>query len=891
MSLSAGTRFGPYEIESLLGTGGMGEVYRARDTRLDRTVAIKVLSAPLITNSDARARFEREARTISQLQHANICVLHDIGSVPGETPGTKVDYLVMEYLEGETLAARLRRGPVPPGEARRLAVQVVDALDKAHRAGILHRDLKPGNLMLTKGGLKLLDFGLAKPIGAVEGGSSASRYSPATATVISGAALTSAGALLGTLQYMSPEQLEGKEPDTRSDIFAFGVTLYEMITGRRAFEGKSQASLVASILALEPPSISSLKPDAPAALDAIVRICLNKDPEERFQSAHDLKLQLELLDVERAAKQSSAAPDGGRVARWVPWAAFAIVAVLAIGAGLAYWRESSKVEPTARSLIAPPADNTFFARSQALSPDGTKWAFVATGKNVRQLWVRRLDSLSAQALNGTENADFPFWSPDSRNIGFFDGQKLKRIDASGGPAQTICDALPGRGGTWNASGVILFASGEAGLYRVDASGGVPVPVTKLDPKRGETSHRWPWFLPDGKHFIFQVTTNSLDQPRGVEVGSLDSPEGHFLLDSEWNAEYSSGFLVYWRDDSLVAQPFDVGKLALAGEPTPIAENVDTSVGVTSARFSVSANGSLTYLPAAGSHGWEPFFADATGKPIGERLPQAIYLSPAVSLDGKRLAVVIRSGEKRDIWVIDIARRTQSRLTFDGDSGSPVWSPDGALIYYGSTRNGHQQIFARHSDGSGTEEAVVTTETWSATPTDVSRDGRYLLYTQQTKLGVYETWATPLFGDRKPFRLIRDNTHGPRFSPDGKFVAYINNNTGTYENYITPFPGGGAKWQVSSGGGGPNIWRGDGKVLYFITSKGINMVTVTATDGAVALSVPKTLFSPSLVSGPAGPFALAAQDGSRFFLNATNEGATSEPVDAILLTNWPAELKK
>lgn len=889
MALAAGTRCGPYEIESLLGAGGMGEVYRARDTRLDRTVAIKVLSATLMANGDARARFQREARAISQLQHSHICVLHDVGSVPGETPGATVDYLVMEYLEGETLASRLMRGPLPVAEARKIAVQVADALHKAHRAGILHRDLKPGNVMLTKSGSKLLDFGLAKPIGApAERASSSSIYSPATATSPA-AALTLAGAVMGTVQYMAPEQLEGKEPDARSDIFAFGVTLYEMIAGRRAFEGKTQASVVASILALEPPSISSLKPDVPAALDAIVRICLNKEPEERFQSAHDLKLQLELLDVERPAAPAVAA--GGRFARWLPWAALAIVAVLAVVAGLEYWREASKTVPPVRSLIAPPADNAFFARSQALSPDGTKLAFVATGKNVRQLWVRRLDSLTAQPLNETENADFPFWSPDGRNIGFFDGQKLKRIDASGGPAQSICDALPGRGATWNADGVILFASGEGGLYRVNAGGGTPVQVTKLDLKRGETSHRWPWFLPDGKHFIFQVTTNSVDQPRSLEVGSLDSPERHFLLNSDWNAEYSSGFLVYWRDGSLMAQPFDTGKLALTGEPEPIAENVETSLGVTSARFSVSANGSLAYLPATSSRGWQPFFADATGKPIGERLPQAIYLTPSVSLDGKRLAVAIRAGEKRDIWVIDIARRTQSRLTFDGDSGTPVWSPDGVLIYYESTRKGHHQVFARHSDGSGTEQAVLEAGSGDTNPADVSRDGRFLLYTHTNDKGVTETWALPLFGDRKAFPVIRDNTHGPRFSPDGKFVAYINNNTGTFENYITPFPGDGAKWQVSSGGGGPNAWRGDGKVLYFINSDGLSMVTVTVTGGAVTLSVPRTLFSPHLVPGPAGPFALAAQDGSRFFLNATDRGTTNERVDAILLTNWPAELKK
>lgn len=884
-----GQMLGPYRIECLLGAGGMGQVYRARDTRLDRIVAIKVVSPALVANGDAKARFEREARSISQLQHPHVCVLHDVGSENG------VDYLVMEYLEGETLADRLRRGPMPLGEAQKIAIQIASALDKAHRSGILHRDLKPGNVMLTKAGPKLLDFGLAKPLNAVAEASGLSSIfsANAVATMTSPAKpVTAAGSIVGTVQYMSPEQLEGKEPDARSDIFAFGMVLYEMITGRRAFEGKSQASVVASILALEPPSITSLKPEVPPTMEAVVRLCLAKDPEERLQSAHDLKLQLELVNVEAALPQQVAAAPVTPLKRWGPMAALAIVALLAIAAALFYRSEASVAVPPVRSEIVPPEGSPFFARAEALSPDGTKWAFVANGKNGRQLWVRNLDSLSAQPLNGTENADFPFWSADSRNIGFFDGQKLKRIEAAGGPTQTICDAAPGRGGTWNADGVILFSMGNTGLYRVAASGGTPAPVTKLDEKAGEVSHRWPWFLPDGKHFIFQVITIHGEQTRSLQAGSLDSADRHFLLNSEFNGVYSAGYVVFWRDGSLVAQPFDTRKLALSGEATPIAENVDTSLGVSAVRASVSQNGSLVYFPGGSAHGWEPFFADATGKQIGEKLPQGLYFHPSVSLDGKRLAICIVTGEKRDIWVMDISRRTESRLTFDGNSDNPVWSPDGSLIYYGSLRNGQVEILARHSDGSGTEETILRSEQGNVNPEDVSRDGRYLLYSQITGTGITEAWALPLFGDRKPFPVIRDNNHDAKFSPDGKFVAYLNNNTGTFENYITPFPGGGAKWQVTSGGGGVNRWRGDGKVLYFLNSKGeMYDVTVTETGGAVALSVPQPLFSPRLLSGPNGPFTLAAQDGSKFFLNATNDATTTQRVNAILLTNWPAELKK
>lgn len=888
--IEGGQMLGPYRIECLLGAGGMGQVYKARDTRLDRTVAIKVVSPALVANVDAKARFEREARSISQLQHPHVCVLHDVGSE------NAVDYLVMEYLDGETLADRLKRGPMPLPEAQKIAVQIASALDKAHRSGILHRDLKPGNVMLTKAGPKLLDFGLAKPLNApAEASGMSSIFSATAAATMTSPAnpVTAAGSVVGTVQYMSPEQLEGKEPDARSDIFAFGLILYEMIAGRRAFEGKSQASVVASILALEPPSLTSLKPEVPPAIEAVVGLCLAKDPDERLQSAHDLKLQLELLNIQPSTPQKRAASPVTPLKRWGPLAALAVIAALAVGVALMYRSEASAVVPPVRSSIEPPEDNAFFTRSQAISPDGTKWAFVATGKNGRQLWVRRLDSLSAQPLNGTENADFPFWSPDSRNIGFFDGQKLKRIEVSGGPAQTICDASPGRGGTWNSDGVILFAPSNYGsLYRVAASGGVPVEVTKLDEKRGETSHRWPWFLPDGNHFIFQVLTSAADQPRSVQAGSLNSAERRVVLNSDLNAEYSSGYLLYWRDNSLVAQPFDTGKLTLSGDPTPVAEAIDVSTGVTAARFSVSQNGSVVYLPGGTAHGWRPFFADATGKPIGEPLSQALYFHPNVSLDGKRLAFAIQAGEKRDIWVMDIARRTQSRLTFDGASDEPVWSPDGTLIYYSSLRNNHRQIFARHSDGSGTEESIVTPGQENILPEDVSRDGRYLLYSPINDAGVTETWALPLFGDRKPFPLIRDNNHDPKFSPDGKFVAYLNNNTGTFENYITPFPAGGAKWQVTSGGGGPNRWRGDGKILYFLDSKGeMSAVTVTETGGAVALSIPQTLFSSRLVQGPSGPFSLAAQDGSKFFLNATNDATTTQRVNAILLTNWPAELKR
>lgn len=904
MGLSTGTRLGPYEIESPLGAGGMGEVYKARDTRLERTVAIKVLNSQLVASPELRARFEREAKVVSQLQHPHICVLHDVGCENG------TDFLVMEFLQGESLADRLRRGPLGTEELLKISLEIADALEKAHRAGVVHRDLKPANVMLTKSGAKLLDFGLAKPLAVAAGAQPSTAGAGGAASSVFAAALTrtspapspasplsSAGSLIGTVQYMSPEQIQGVEADARSDLFAFGVMLFEMATGKRAFEGKTQASIVGQILAVDPPAVNTLRPELPAALERVIRVCLEKDPEERIQAAHDLKLQLQFIDPASATTSRGAANDVKTqgVARWLPWALAVALAIGAAALALLYWREASKITQSVRALMAPPPDARFYENSSAISPDGTKWAFVAISKdNTRQLWVRALDSVTAQPLNGTDEASFPFWSPDSRYIGFFAGGKLRRIEASGGPAQTLCDAVNGRGGTWNRDGVILFApAGSGGLSRVADTGGVPVEVTTLDQKSGEVSHRWPWFLPDGKHFLFQALRGGGENQRGIYVGSLDSAERHSVLFSDWNAEYSSGRLVFWRDNAIVAQPFDLRRFTLSGDPTPIAEDVSTSPGVTSARFSVSESGNLSYFPGSTSQGWQPYIADATGKPIGDHLPKGIYLYPNVSLDGKRIAVALAdSTGKHDVWVIDIARHTPSRLTFDGESSQPVWSPDGKVVYYSSFRDGKTHIFAKQADGSGTEQTVLQTGAMSESPNDISRDGRYLLVSRVGTSQKPEIWALPLFGDRKPFPLVHDgfDNHGAQFSPDGRFVSYLNNSSGTYEVYITPFPAGGAKWQVTSGGGGVSRWRGDGKILYFTYPKGIGTVTVKETGDAVTLSTPQTLMEPRVVAGPMGPFSLAAQDGSRFFLNATDTN-TNDGTNAVLLTNWPTELKK
>ncbi|MGH9317449.1 MAG: protein kinase domain-containing protein, partial [Thermoanaerobaculia bacterium] len=565
MTISPGSRLGPYEVLSPLGAGGMGEVWKARDTRLGRAVAIKVLPSHMSASPEVRQRFEREAKTISQLSHPHICALHDIGR-EGET-----DYLVMEYLEGETLTDRLVKGPLPLEQTLRFGVEIADALDKAHRQGIVHRDLKPGNVMLTKSGVKLLDFGLAKAMApAAPAGS--------LTALPTQQGLTQEGTILGTFQYMSPEQLEGKEADARSDIFAFGAVLYEMATGRKAFSGSSQASLISAIMTSDPAPISSVQPMSPPALDRVVKTCLAKDPDERWQNAHDLMGELKWI----AGLGSQAGVPGPPVARRrsrerLAWGMMTVTLFVALAAAVAAVvrnaHRAAMLERPMRSSIVLPEKSAL--RAAALSPDGTRVVFVArdsSGKNL--LWIRPLDSLAVRPFPGTENPSFPFWSPDSLFVGFFADGKLKKIGASGGAPQTLCDAPINRGGTWNREGVILFTPVPDGpLYRVSASGGLPTPVTRFDPSRGETSHRWPFFLPDGRHFLYHVASfgsGGQVEKMGIYVGSLDSKEEKFLLRANSSVAYAPpGYLLFLRDRNLLAQPFDAQRIRITGDPLPV----------------------------------------------------------------------------------------------------------------------------------------------------------------------------------------------------------------------------------------------------------------------------------------------------------------------------------
>jgi Tol biopolymer transport system component len=834
MTLAAGSKLGPYEILAQVGAGGMGEVYRARDTRLDRTVAVKVLPPHLSSSEEMRQRFEREARAISQLSHSNICALYDVGSHEG------TEYLVMEFLEGETLASRLAAGPLPVEQTLRFGTEIIDALDKAHRQGIVHRDLKPGNIMVTKSGIKLLDFGLAKAMAP------ASQLSGLTSmpTVATPQNLTQQGTILGTFQYMAPEQLEGAEADARSDIFAFGAVLYEMATGRKAFTGKSQASLIGSILKDDPAPISSIQPMTPPALDRVVKTCLAKDPDDRFQTAHDVKLQLEWI-AEGGSQAGLPAPVAARrrSREKLAWsiAAAAVVAAAALGAG--FILRAPKRARLVRFEVSTP-ERIISVDAPRVSPDGRYLAFNATDSEGKsRVWVRALNAIAAQPLPGTEGTTRPFWSADSRFLGFFAEGKLQKIEVTGGPAQKICDAPTGADGSWSPDGVILYdGRGSDPIYRVSAAGGVPVVAAKPEAARKEATVGWPEFLPDGRHFLY-MATGQKPEDNAYRVGLLDSTESRPLASAQTLVSYAPpGYLLFVRDKTLVAQPFDAKALKTTGEPVPLAEHIGTdSVGL--ARFSVSRDGTLAYR--TGESGGRLLWLDRSGKE-GETLgDNAEYGNPALSRSGDRLAFNLndpRSG-KADIWIRDLVRGVNSRFTFGaGNNILPLWSPDGSTIVFSSDRGGPPDLYEKPATGQGEEKLLLKSDEVKVA-CDWSRDGRYIAYMSQGKKTGFDVWVLPTFGDRKPMPVVASpfNETKPGFSPDGRFVAYTSNESGRAEIYVQTFPGTGGKWQVSTAGGNDASWRADGKELYYRAADQKLMAVDIQAGSNFQAGIPRALF--------------------------------------------------
>ena len=884
MTLSAGSRLGPYEILAPLGAGGMGEVYKARDTRLERTVAVKVLPSHMSASPEVRQRFEREAKTISQLSHPHICALYDVGR-EGET-----EYLVMELLEGETLLDRLAKGPLPPEQTLRYGVEIADALDKAHRQGIVHRDLKPGNVMLTRSGVKLLDFGLAKAMAPP------TPQSGLTA-IPTQQGVTQEGTILGTFQYMAPEQLEGKEADGRTDIFAFGCVLYEMATGKKAFSASSQASLITAIMSSDPAPISSVQPMTPPALDRVVKTCLAKDPEDRWQSAGDLKRELRWIGEGSSAGEVVLSPIvARRSGRGRLWMAAAFVLFAALAASLLLWRAGSRPsrQPlTARFEIAAPARGAFIGRP-AVSPDGRFLVSVLELGGPNRLWLRPLDAAVGRELPGTEGRTTgPFWSPDSRSIGFFSDGKLKRIEISGGPPSTLCDALQPLGGTWNRDGVILFsADAGAGLYKVSASGGARSLVAKPDKGRAN-EFKWPRFLPDGRRFLFYA--QGRPEGTGVYIGSLDRGESTRVLESRFAAEYASGLLLFLRQGTLLAQPFDAEGSGLSGEAKAVAEGVGFNEISSSGYFSVSQNGVLAFN-AGGEGETQPTWYDRRGTLLSTVGPPGSYDHPELSPDGKRVVLDRTDASGRDLWVMDLSRRTTTRLTFDPSwDWMPAWSPDGSRVTFVSDRDGLPNLYEKNANGLGEETLTLGGDTGKHHLVS-SADGRFLAYQvtseQLGRVGPRrlggesesDIWAMPLFGDRKPFPVLQAPfaEADPRFSPDSKWIAYTSNESGHREVYVQSFPTGGGKWQVSTAGGSDPRWRGDGRELFYF-SEGKQLVAVPISVGAsFEAGVPVVLFETNT-----GAHVFAVDPSGQRFLILAPLRKSAPPLTVML--DWAAGL--
>ncbi len=876
MTLTPGTRLGPYEIVAPLGAGGMGEVYRARDTRLSRDVAVKVLPQHLSASPEVRARFEREAKTISQLNHPHICTLHDVGR-EGDT-----DYLVMELVEGETLAQRLERGALPLPQALKLGVEIADALDRAHRAGVVHRDLKPGNVMLTKLGAKLMDFGLARLTGlGGPAGQSDVTLAALTRSPTMAQPLTAEGTIVGTFQYMAPEQLEGKDADARCDLWALGCVLYEMATARRAFEGQSQASLIGAILKDEPAPVSQWSPIAPPAFDHTVRRCLAKDPDERWQTARDLAHELRGIAEGRLSSTGAAALSGARrpKARLAQGIA-AVATLLLVVVTLALWRERAAAPAlTAHLEFVRPANSPFAKFGQVqVSPDGRLLVMVADEqKSLSRLWVRPIDSDDLRLLEGTDGGTMPFWSPDSRHIGFFAGGRLKRVSAAGGAVQSLCAAPSPLGGAWGSSGVIVFEpDGGSGLSVIPEGGGAPKPLTSLLPR--EEGHRWPSFLPDGRHVIFLGDARRTEDD-WLRLASIDGGPTQDLMQAVTNPVFvAPDWLLYVRSGSLVAQRLDPRTGKLSAEPVALAKQIASAGPNHLFEFSASTDGVLTYRAADPS--LQLAWFDRQGRRLEDVGRPDVFDGPRLSPDGHFVVTGHRDADGRDddIWLLDLQRGTSTRLTSDPTSEfSPVWSPDGSRIAFQSYRTANGCVFLTAASGTQGDSLLWQSpmETW---PVEWSPDGHWLLVNLTSEKTGDDIWILPM--DRpteaRPLITTAADDETPRFSPDGKWLAYASSGAGRRDIYVQDFPEGKHRWQVSTTGGFEPFWSAGGReILYQAPGGSVMSAQIHAANGLLR-DAPHELFQ--LASGV---IVGLSTDGQRLLVLIPTVEVETAPLHVVL----------
>jgi len=891
MPLSPGTRFGPYEILAPLGAGGMGEVYRARDTRLGRDVAVKVLPQHLSANPEIRARFEREAKTVSSLNHPHICALYDVGRAPGEAGSGDVDFLVMELVEGETLAARLGKGPLPAADVLKLGAQIADALDRAHRAGVVHRDLKPGNVMITRSGAKLMDFGLARATGlAGPGNGSGSVGATLSQSPTAAQPLTAEGTIIGTFQYMAPEQLEGQEADARADLWALGCVLYEMATGRRAFDGRSQASLIGAIMHSTPPPPSQVSTLSPPALDRLVSACLAKDPADRVQSAHDVKLQLEWMADGAASVSGAPAPVLVTGRRGLPWPVLSGVAVIAAAAAaLATWAAlrggAREVQPAQRYVVG--SADLQATSAPALSPDGSYLVFSVREGESRRLYRRGLASFEMTPIPGTEEGQAPFFSPDGAWIGFSTPSAVKKVPAAGGVAQAIVSEERMDASDWGRDGMIYFtprsggSDGSTALARVPETGGRIEVMARLDTTAGDREAWLPEIMPDGKTVLITISGRAGWRILALRQGG----ERHVVAENAMLGRYvPSGYLLYFDFESqaVLAAPFDAAAAKITGPAVPLTEQVDPNHC-----FDVAPDGKLVYVPLPGSgQGKDLVWIASDRRPTPVMDARGTWTQPRISPDGARI-LVRKTGTHCELWMYDLGRGSFARIAHGNDFHSPIWGPDGRWIAFRRDDSGGSMSVMR-VDGAR-EERLLATGDASGDPQSWSAGGNLLAFTKPGRATRSDIWVIPMDGaaEASPFLATPHNETDPSIHPSGRWIAYTSGETGTAEVFVRRYPDTGETWQVSAGGGGSALWSRDGRALYFM-SGGKLMRAAIETTPSFRAGAPATVVEGGVSLERARDFDVAA-DGRVVTVQAP--GGNAQLAELRVLLNWEHELER